>query len=189
MVSGLVTKLPSHQVARRSSDLMVRLLVCRRTASVSDVNEHEVDALVEATDSLRELILAAEYYRQVASSGLALGISDSQAVSYLYARGEMGQSALGELLGYNTGTMTVLVDRLERSGMAERIPHPTDRRRLIVQLTPSGRRTVKRMSRSLGHAFGRIRPDQLRGVTTALLTIAADMRELASSVAVNSGPV
>jgi DNA-binding MarR family transcriptional regulator len=145
------------------------------------VDAHDADELDEATRSLRELILGAEYYRQVASNALGLGVSDSQAVSYLYARGSIGQTALGDLLGYNTGTMTVLVDRLERSGVAERIPHPTDRRRLIVQLTPAGREIVERASRTLGAAFRHIPPDQLRAVTVALNAIGADLRELATS--------
>ncbi len=150
------------------------------------MDKHDPAALVEATNSLRELILAAEYYRQVASNAIQLGVSDSQAVSYLYSRGAMGQTSLGELLGYNTGTMTVLVDRLERSGLAERTPHPTDRRRLIVGLTASGRETVDRASRPLGDAFEHISPYQIRAVTTSLAAIAADMRDLAASKAVKN---
>lgn len=141
---------------------------------------YDADELLQATNSLRELILAAEYYRQVASSALALGVSDSQAVSYLYARGPMGQTSLGDLLGYNTGTMTVLVDRLERSGMAERIPHPTDRRRAIVQLTESGRDIVDRAGRALSFAFEHVPPSDVAAVTVALTSIAGDLRERAT---------
>jgi DNA-binding MarR family transcriptional regulator len=150
------------------------------------MDDYDAVELAAATKSLRELILAAEYYRQIASNVLALGVSDSQAVSYLYARGSMGQTSLGDLLGYNTGTMTVLVDRLERSGMAERIPHPTDRRRLIVQLTDSGRVTVEGASQALGHAFKRIPPNQLPAVTIALNAIAADLRENAGADTINA---
>jgi DNA-binding MarR family transcriptional regulator len=145
------------------------------------VDKHDAAELAEATKSLRELILAAEYYRQLASNALDLGVSDSQAISYLYARGAMGQTSLGELLGYNTGTMTVLVDRLERSGMAERIPHPTDRRRLIVQLTKQGRGMLERTSRSLSYAFKSIPPDQIASVTEVLRSIAGDLRDHAGA--------
>jgi DNA-binding MarR family transcriptional regulator len=145
------------------------------------VDKHDTTELAGATKSLRELILAAEYYRQIASNALDLGVSDSQAISYLYARGAMGQTSLGELLGYNTGTMTVLVDRLERSGMAERIPHPTDRRRLIVQLTEQGHAMLERTSRSLSFAFKNIPPDQITSVTAVLTSIAGDLRDHAST--------
>ncbi|NYG07358.1 DNA-binding MarR family transcriptional regulator [Phycicoccus badiiscoriae] len=41
-----------------------------------------------------------------------------------------------------SGTMTNRVDRLERRGLVGRTPDPTDRRGVIVRLTPAGQRTV-----------------------------------------------
>ena len=41
-----------------------------------------------------------------------------------------------------SGTMTNRVDRLERRGLVGRSPDPTDRRGVIVRLTPTGQRTV-----------------------------------------------
>lgn len=41
-----------------------------------------------------------------------------------------------------SGTMTNRVDRLERRGLVERSPSPTDRRGVIVRLTTSGQHTV-----------------------------------------------
>jgi DNA-binding MarR family transcriptional regulator len=41
-----------------------------------------------------------------------------------------------------SGTMTNRVDRLERRGLVERSPSPTDRRGVIVRLTGEGARTV-----------------------------------------------
>jgi DNA-binding MarR family transcriptional regulator len=41
-----------------------------------------------------------------------------------------------------SGTMTNRVDRLERRGLVARRPDPTDRRGVIVWLTPAGQRTV-----------------------------------------------
>src|SRR6195952_992564 len=96
-------------------------------------------ALVEAVEALRELILAGETYRQHMTAYLSLDMTQTQALSYLYSRGDMGQSELGALLGFNTSSMTALVDRLERGEIAERRPHPTDRRRRVVHLTDSGR--------------------------------------------------
>ena len=40
----------------------------------------------------------------------------------------------------SSGGMTQLLDRLEQRGLVARRPHPTDRRGLLVQLTPDGRR-------------------------------------------------
>jgi DNA-binding MarR family transcriptional regulator len=41
-----------------------------------------------------------------------------------------------------SGTMTNRVDRLERRGLVERSPSPTDRRGVIVRLTTGGQHTV-----------------------------------------------
>jgi DNA-binding MarR family transcriptional regulator len=42
-------------------------------------------------------------------------------------------------MGVTTGTLTVLVDRLEERGLVQRSPHMTDRRSIMVELTDSGR--------------------------------------------------
>lgn len=41
-----------------------------------------------------------------------------------------------------SGTMTNRVDRLAARGLVERLPDPTDRRGVLVQLTPAGRDAV-----------------------------------------------
>lgn len=45
---------------------------------------------------------------------------------------------LAEKLGVTTGTLTVMVDRLEQKGLLQRQPHESDRRSLRVTLTKSG---------------------------------------------------
>jgi DNA-binding MarR family transcriptional regulator len=40
----------------------------------------------------------------------------------------------------STGGMTRILDRMEAQGLIERLPHPEDRRGLLVGLTPEGRR-------------------------------------------------
>ncbi len=45
---------------------------------------------------------------------------------------------LASRMGLTMGTLTVMVDRLEKSGLAERRPNPDDRRSYMVDLTPAG---------------------------------------------------
>ena len=45
---------------------------------------------------------------------------------------------LYEGLMLSSGAMTSRLDRLERSGLIERLPSPSDRRSVLVQLTPAG---------------------------------------------------
>lgn len=46
---------------------------------------------------------------------------------------------LAQKMGVTTGTLTVQVDRLERTGMVRRRPHQEDRRSILVELTDEGR--------------------------------------------------
>ncbi len=132
--------------------------------------------LSDAATALRELILAGEHYRHATSVSLGVDVSQTQALSYLYSRGDLGQSELGALLGYNTSSMTALVDRLERRRWAERLPHPTDRRRSTVHLTAEGRTAVELTGTWLVHAFDSVHPKDLPGLTADLLAIAGDLR-------------
>ena len=58
----------------------------------------------------------------------------------LYFSGEsLPLSQLGRQLQIHQTSITSLVDKLEKQGLIERRPHPTDRRSTIAQMTPSGR--------------------------------------------------
>ena len=48
-------------------------------------------------------------------------------------------SALRERLGVSARNITVLVDGLEKEGLARRAPHSTDRRATLIELTDKGR--------------------------------------------------
>ena len=44
----------------------------------------------------------------------------------------------------SSGAMTSRLDRLERAGLVARSPDPADRRGIVVELTPAGRRLIDR---------------------------------------------
>jgi DNA-binding MarR family transcriptional regulator len=52
---------------------------------------------------------------------------------------------IAERLLVTSGTMTALLDTLERRGLIRRTPHPTDRRKLLIDVTPEARRLVDAM--------------------------------------------
>ncbi|WP_411081106.1 MarR family winged helix-turn-helix transcriptional regulator [Streptomyces sp. cmx-18-6] len=57
---------------------------------------------------------------------------------------DMTQSQIAESLGLDKTTMVVLVDKLEKDGLAERRPSTTDRRARIIAATDKGRALVAR---------------------------------------------
>ncbi|HEX2392752.1 MAG TPA: MarR family winged helix-turn-helix transcriptional regulator [Solirubrobacterales bacterium] len=54
------------------------------------------------------------------------------------------QQAIGEAIQVPPSRMVALVDELERRGLVERKPHPSDRRIRALYLTPKGRRLLVR---------------------------------------------
>jgi DNA-binding MarR family transcriptional regulator len=57
-------------------------------------------------------------------------------------------SLLAKEIVCTTGSMTKLVDRLERDGLVERVPDSTDRRGVLVQITQKGESTASEAART-----------------------------------------
>ncbi len=52
-------------------------------------------------------------------------------------------NALADHMGVTAGTMSVAVDRLVKRGYITRVPDSTDRRRVLLRLTPAGARVCQ----------------------------------------------
>jgi DNA-binding MarR family transcriptional regulator len=130
----------------------------------------------EAVRNLRALILAAENYRQATAQMSGLGVTETQALSYLAIYGERGQNDLGTDLGISSGASTALVDRLERQGVAQRYAHPHDRRRVIVRPTEKGHALIARSHSWLAASFQSIASEDLETISSALQQIAGVLR-------------
>jgi DNA-binding MarR family transcriptional regulator len=50
--------------------------------------------------------------------------------------GSMSAGDLAEASRLTTGAITAVIDRLERAGYARRVPDASDRRRVLVEITP-----------------------------------------------------
>jgi len=70
---------------------------------------------------------------------MRLSENDISALRYLLRANERGVSVgpreLGEYLGVQSSSITVLLDRLEKAGHVRRVPSPFDRRALIIEPT------------------------------------------------------
>lgn len=69
------------------------------------------------------------------------GVSAAQYVVLVrltYGRSESA-SALCEGVSYDPGAMTRMIDRLEAKGLVRRVRTPSDRRRVLIELTDEGR--------------------------------------------------
>ena len=140
-------------------------------------------AVDDAVRGLRAVILAGENYRQVIAQVTGLGVTETQAISYLAVHGDRGQNALGSDLGLTSSASTALVDRLERQGVAERYPHPSDRRRVLVRLTEQGEAVLARSRGWLATSFQSFPGEELPQLAAALQRIATDLRRASEDAA------
>ena len=72
---------------------------------------------------------------QAAADRFGVNRTDLRCLELLSAAREMAPTALAAALGFTTGGVTTVIDRLERAGYARRRPDPRDRRRLVVEAT------------------------------------------------------
>jgi DNA-binding MarR family transcriptional regulator len=56
-----------------------------------------------------------------------------KAMDHLQEAGQLTPGQLADRLALTSGAVTAVIDRLERLGWVERVPHPSDRRSLIVR--------------------------------------------------------
>ncbi|WP_222871023.1 MarR family transcriptional regulator [Paenibacillus methanolicus] len=71
------------------------------------------------------------FQQQVAAS-LGLYNNDFLAVDVLHEKGPITAGELSKLTGLTTGSVTALIDRLEKNGFVRRQPDPNDRRKVIL---------------------------------------------------------
>ena len=73
------------------------------------------------------------------SSGLSP--QQNHTIEIVGAEGPIRMKPLADKLGVTTGTLTVMIDRLQKAGYVERKNDPNDRRAFNVVLTDLGRKT------------------------------------------------
>ncbi len=95
---------------------------------------------------VRDLIVAGDQYRQVVAAALGVGVPESVTLGHLYYAGQLTPTAIAELLGMTTASVTGLLDRLSASGYLTRSPNPRDRRSILVTLTDEGSAALRGLS-------------------------------------------
>ena len=90
-----------------------------------------------------------------------------------------GPSSVGELVrvfGYRKPTLSSMINKLEKKGRLKRILNPSDRRSLLVELTPEGRKlsnACRARVQGLDKAImEQVSPDDLEGFQRVLTAIA-----------------
>src|SRR5437868_10689780 len=118
-------------------------------APMASADDRKAAVAAEAWRSIFDFIIATapQRNRYIGESGLTP--NDSRALASLDPQQGRTMGSLAEEWKCDASTATWIVDRLEQRGLAQRRPHPTDRRARLVVLTPAGVRlrakTTERM--------------------------------------------
>lgn len=100
-------------------------------------DDDAVDRLFEVAVVLGELM-----NQRLAENGLTP--ARAEVIWLLHGRGELTHRELSGLLDCSPRNVTGLVDGLESAGFVARRRHPTDRRAVLVALTPRGKALTER---------------------------------------------
>ncbi|MEY9852112.1 DNA-binding MarR family transcriptional regulator [Leifsonia sp. EB41] len=91
---------------------------------------------LEVLEGLRSYLVAESAMQRRSEKSMNLTVNDISALRYLLRARErgiaVGPKELGDYLGIQSSSITVLLDRLERAGHIRREPSPFDRRALII---------------------------------------------------------
>jgi MarR family transcriptional regulator, organic hydroperoxide resistance regulator len=102
---------------------------------------------IQAMEALQAWALAFAELNQLMSSWLHLPTTDANALGQVLwadASGDpLSPSRLGQRIGMSSGSVTVLLNRLEEAGLLERSREHTDRRRVTLRPTAAARERAR----------------------------------------------
>ena len=75
-------------------------------------------------------------FDKLAAELLGVNETDLHCLNIIENSGGLTAGQLADQSGLTNGAITGVLDRLERAGFARRVPDPTDRRRVKVEVTP-----------------------------------------------------
>ena len=104
--------------------------------------------------------------RDVEKAGL--GQTEFAVLEVLYHKGQLTIGEIGDSVLLTSGSMTYVVDKLEKRALLERKPCAEDQRATYIALTPEGRRLI-----------GRIFPGHAAALERATAALAAEEKRAA----------
>ena len=124
-------RLPDSQLKRQGDSFEDEFPGASRSASDCSINLARTGSLL-----LAELARRRRPYAD-------LSVAAFQVLAIIEGEGTpLPPSVVAERMVTTTGTMTSLIDTLVRRGLVRRLPHPDDRRMLLIDITDAGRDVV-----------------------------------------------
>jgi len=110
------------------------------------------DGMAAVTSVMRaEQIFLARVDEILRPLGLTFARYEALVLLSFSRRGSLPLSVVGQRLQVHPTSVTNTVDRLEAQGLVRRVPHPTDRRTTLAEITDAGREVVAQATVELNH--------------------------------------
>ncbi|MGO1972150.1 MAG: MarR family winged helix-turn-helix transcriptional regulator [Propionibacteriaceae bacterium] len=139
-----------------------------------------------ATVLLRDVLVLNDEVEFEMRKHLDTSETDFQAMQHLMRRGQMKPTELADALHVTSAGATTVIDRLVRRGHAERVPHPGDRRSVLIKPKEDATQSAMSVLRPMidvTDAAVRQMPVEAQGaVVDYLESVVASMRDLLSEL-------
>ncbi len=144
------------------------------------------DSIDSVLRSLRRVNLQGSLFGHTVALRFGLSESDIDALEVLIDSGAATAGKLSDLMGLTTGAVTRVIDRLEQAGYVRRVPDPTDRRRVIVEVVPDRiaavEATMARVGEKSASEIGQYSAAELAVINDFLTRMAAIRSEEATAL-------
>jgi len=105
---------------------------------------------------------------QAVADSLGLNIIDLRCLRLAGDAGEPTAGHLAKITGLTTGTITAVLDRLEKARFVRRVRDAEDRRKVMVKVLPGGVQRIEKimgpLSQDMNHTLQDLSEDELRAV-------------------------
>lgn len=122
----------------------------------SGLDDAEVDQVVGVLEAMSRWRDTERRMSEASRRYMKLGDTDMRALRFMIAMQNHGRvvtaGAIAEHLGITTASTTKLLDRLAAGGHVRRLPHPTDRRSIAVEVSQETRHAARE---SVGRSHAR----------------------------------
>jgi DNA-binding MarR family transcriptional regulator len=109
--------------------------------------------MVAVTSIMRvHQILMARLNLELERFGLTFPRYEALMLLYLSRRGSLPLGKIGERLQVHRTSVTNTIDGLEKIGLVRRVPHESDRRAVLAEILPEGRRVAETATAALNEA-------------------------------------
>jgi len=122
------------------------------------MGKRRAEVLAELGGEIRAFQTAVDAFDEAAATRLELNRTDLRCLDILGSAGRLTAGHIARQMHMTTGAVTIMLDRLERRGLAKRTRDEQDRRRVHVELTPAAQERIAAVYDELilGEAMRRI---------------------------------